>query len=201
LIDGAHLADIFKTLGQPFRGSFFRSVPLRFVATPLSAVGSQRTGGRYNPPGSFEVLYAANSADTVLRETRAVVVDPATGRPISLPLPPAVHMTINVDLQSVVDLTIVENCDVLGLHPDDLVNEWRALLAESKVPPTHQVGAAAREADVEALLVPSARLSGTKNIAIIIDRLRIGSFFEIYRPEGFAPGTAIRVEGQYHPKC
>jgi hypothetical protein len=80
-----------------------------------------------------------------------------------------------------------------------LVSEWRALLAESKIPPTHLLGEAAREAAIEALLVPSARLSGTKNIAIITDRLRIGSFFEIYRPEGFAPGTATRLDGRYDP--
>jgi hypothetical protein len=48
-------------------------------------------------------------------------------------------------------------------------------------------------------LHPSARLSGTKNIAVITDRLRIGSFFEIDRPEGFAPGTATRVDGRYDP--
>jgi RES domain-containing protein len=110
-------------------------------------------------------------------------------------------MTINVDLQFVVNLTDVDNCDALGLHPDDLVSEWRALLAESKVPPTHLLGEAARKAAIEALLVPSARLSGTKNIAIITDRLRIGSFFEIYRPEGFVPGTATRVDGRFHQKC
>jgi hypothetical protein len=73
------------------------------------------------------------------------------------------------------------------------------LLAESKIPPTHLLGEAAREAAIEALLVPSARLSGTKNIAIITDRVRIGSFFEIYPPEGFVPGTATRVDGRYDP--
>jgi hypothetical protein len=59
--------------------------------------------------------------------------------------------------------------------------------------------ASARGAAVEALLVRSARLSGTKNIANIIDRLRIGSFFKIYRPEGFVPGIPTRVDGNDDP--
>ncbi len=108
-------------------------------------------------------------------------------------------MTITVDLQSVVDLTNDENRNALGLHSDDLVSEWRDLLAKFTLPPTHRIGEAAREADIEALLVPSARVSGSKNIAIIIDRLRNGSFFEIYRPAGFVPGTATRVDGRYDP--
>jgi hypothetical protein len=44
-------------------------------------------------------------------------------------------MTIDVDLQCVVDLTDDKNCDALGLHPGDLITEWRALLAESKIRP------------------------------------------------------------------
>ena len=170
-------------------------MPLRFVATPLSSVGSKRTGGRYNPPGSFEVLYAADSEDTVLRETRGVVADPATGRPIPQRLPPAVHMTINVDLQCVVNHG---RRKLRRSRPAPRRSGQR--LAVSQIPPTHLLGEAARAAAIEALLVPSARLSGTKNIAVITDRLRIGSFFEIYRPEGFAPGTATRVDGRYDPE-
>ncbi len=152
-------------------------------------------GGRYNPAGNFEMLYAAETEDTVVRETRAVVVDPATGVRIAQRHPPAVHLTINVDLQVVVDLTNEDNCDALGIHVEDLLVEWRAMLATSKTPLTHVIGEAARAAAAEALIVPSARLLGTKNIAIIPDRLRTGSFFEIYRPEGFAPGTPTRVDG------
>jgi hypothetical protein len=142
-------------------------------------------------------LCAADSPDTVLRERRVVVVDPSTGRAIPQRHPPAIHITISVDLQAVVDLTSDENCDALGIDANDLVAEWRAFPAASKTPPTHLIGEAARTAGIEALIVPSARVAGTKNIAIIIDRLRTGSHFEIYRPEGFPDGTATRLDGDY----
>lgn len=37
-------------------GTAFRAVNLRYVGTPLSAIGSLLTGGRYNPKGAFEAL-------------------------------------------------------------------------------------------------------------------------------------------------
>ena len=153
------------------------------------------SGGRYNPKGSFDIFYAAEHEDAVTRETRAVVLDPASGRAISRPHPPTVHLTINVELQSVVDLTDVDIREALCIEPGDLLSEWRTMLAARKTPPTHLIGEAANDAELEALLVPSARFLGTRNIAIIIDRLRIGSSLEIYRPEGFPPGTAIRLDG------
>lgn len=198
MIDAGYLTDILRTLGRPTRPRFFfRSIPLKFVSTPLSAIGSVRDGGRYNPQGGFEILYAADSEDAVLRETRAVVVDPNTGLAVPQRHPPRVHFTVNLDLQFMVDLTDATNCDAIGVHSDDLVSEWRTFLAASKTPPTHVIGDAARAADIEALLVPSARLPGTKNIAIVTDRLRIGSFVEIHRPEGFPAGTIVRIDGTY----
>ena len=67
------------SLGAPTRGSFFRAVPLVYIHTPLSAIGSLTNGGRYNPIGAFEVFYAAQERDTVPRETRAIIVDPVSG--------------------------------------------------------------------------------------------------------------------------
>ena len=57
---------------EPFAlmGTAFRAVNLRYVETPLSAVGSILTGGRYNPKGAFEVLYLAENATTTLLEVQ-----------------------------------------------------------------------------------------------------------------------------------
>jgi RES domain-containing protein len=116
LIDAGYLTDILRTLGRPTRGSLFRSIPLKFVSTPLSAIGSVRDGGRYNPQGGFEVLYAADSEEAVLREMRAVVADPDTGLAVPQRHPPKVHFTVNLDLQFMVDLTDATNCDALGIQ-------------------------------------------------------------------------------------
>lgn len=62
---------------------------------------------------------------------------------------------------------------------------WRLIVAQGNVPITQTLGAVAREADIEALLVPSAKYAGSTNVAIIRDRLREGSNFSIHKPDGF----------------
>ena len=183
------------SLGVPLRGSFFRSIPLVHTKTPLSAAASTTHGGRYNPIGSFEVLYAAADRDTVPRETGAVVVDPATGVSISLPKPPSVDITIDVDLQRAVDLTNDAVCKALGIRSASLLLEWRGLAFRRKTVPTHRIGCSAFAARVEALIVPSARSTGAKNIAILIENLLRGSSIAIVRPEGFPAGTVVRIDG------
>jgi RES domain-containing protein len=175
------------SLGAPTRGSFFRAVPLVYIHTPLSAIGSLTNGGRYNPIGAFEVFYAAQERDTVPRETRAIIVDPASGATISISQPPAIYLTINVVMQLAVDLTDSAVCTALAIKPNDLLVEWRDLVALKKRVPTHTIGRAALLAGVEALIVPSARLVGTKNIAILVENLKIGSSPQIVRASvGFA---------------
>ena len=107
----AGLVRRIASLGVPTRGSFFRSIPLVYIKTPLSAIGSYRSGGRYNAIHSFEVFYAAADRDTVPRETGAIIVDPTTGANISTARPPALNLTVNVTLQQVVDLTDGSVCD------------------------------------------------------------------------------------------
>lgn len=53
---------------RALEGIAFRATQSRFLETPLSAVGSILTGGRYNPKGLFEVLYLAENPDTTLHE-------------------------------------------------------------------------------------------------------------------------------------
>jgi RES domain-containing protein len=191
----ARLISGIASLGAPTRGSFFRAIPLVHINSPLSAIGSHINGGRYNPISAFEVLYAAQERDTVPRETRAIIVDPVSGALISTSQPPSIYLTINVVLRLVVDLTDSAVCGALAINPKDLLVEWRDLVALKKRVATHIIGAAALKAGVEALLVPSARLSGTKNIAILVDNLRVGSSIEVDRPEGFPPGTPTRIDG------
>jgi RES domain-containing protein len=43
------------------------------MSTPLSAIGSIRRGGRFNPAHAFEILYVAMSPDTTLYEVHALL--------------------------------------------------------------------------------------------------------------------------------
>jgi RES domain-containing protein len=52
----------------PDRGIRVRWGQIRFLSAPLLGAGSWLHGGRFNPPQTFEVLYAALAADTAFAE-------------------------------------------------------------------------------------------------------------------------------------
>lgn len=190
----AHFQRVFATLGQPARGSFFRLVKLKYQHTPLSAIGSKDIGGRYNPAKEFEILYAADGAPTALHETNIVVRAP-DGRQVTVVTAPYILFTVAYTLQVVVDLTDPQTQLNLGVTPEELKGDWRLIVSSKKTPITHRIGRAARAAGVEALIVPSAKNSGTTNIAIIIDQLLVDSSYEIAQPDGFRAGTPTRENG------
>jgi RES domain-containing protein len=176
--------------GDELRGFFFRGIPLKYVATPLSALGSKISGGRYNAAGTFEVYYLAPNPEVALRETRAIDADSAPKR-----IAPLTLFSIDVELQSVVDLTKEETLRALDVKAAQLVVEWRVAVLNGQTPITHDIGAAARLANVEALIYPSARAPGAANLAVILGRLRRGSRLRINPPDGFEPGVATEVIG------
>ncbi len=181
----------FQTIpGAPLRGFFFRAIRLKYVTAPLSALGSTINGGRYNAAGAFEVYYLAPNAAVALRETQAV--DPSG---VPKRIMPLTLFTIDVELQRVVNLADDGTLGVLGLAADELTTEWRAAVLAGTTPITHAIGDAARTAEVEALIYPSARVRGANNLAVIVDRLRRGSRLRINPAEGFGPGTTIEVSG------
>jgi hypothetical protein len=95
----------FKALGGiSDRGSFVRAVALQFQDAPLSAIGSIRRGGRYNPRGDFEALYLGRHPDTVVREIKMVTLDDA-GNEIGIAKPPQALVTVRYLLRHIIDLT------------------------------------------------------------------------------------------------
>jgi RES domain-containing protein len=108
----------------------------------------------------------------------------------------ATLFSVDVELQHVVDLTKDETLRLFGVTADELTEDWRAIVLDEKIPITHAIGAAAREAGVEALVYPSARLSGASNLAVIVDRLRCGARLRINPPDGFAPPLQLRSLGR-----
>lgn len=186
------LTAAFRTIpGAPLRGSFFRAIPLEHRTTPLSAIGSIKRGGRYNPANEFEAYYLAESPETTLDELRVVAPNIAPTR-----MKPIVTFAVDVALQHTVDLTGSKAKTTLHVMESDLLVEWRALVARGDIPTTHEIGIAARRADVEALRVPSARLSGAANLVVLVDRLRLGSSITIEPSTGFESGTQVKIEGR-----
>ncbi len=163
------------------------------MQTPLSAIGSMRGGGRFNPVNGFEIFYVALSPATTLYEVQALSLRGAPKR-----VPPIIIFTVEYTLQRVVDLRAGAAQRALGVDGAVLRSDWKADVAAGRIPATHKIGIAARTAGVEALIVPSARHAGAANMCIIVDRLRRGSIIEIKPATGFSAGTTTVVEGKLY---
>jgi hypothetical protein len=61
---------------------------------------------------------------------------------------------------------------------------------------TQRIGAAARAIDIEALVVPSARVERGRNLVISPDRIREGSSIELYVGDHFNI-PRYKLEGRY----
>lgn len=152
-------------LARGLQARVFRMIRQELRDRILSPEGSVLHGGRYNPKGVFGALYCGDTEEVC----RAEVAKAAA----HLPLAAFVVGTIQVQLQKVLDLTDDQVLMTLGLTRADLTKagDWRL---------TQHLGALAREAGFEALLVPSAAGPGT-NLVIFSDRLLPGSSIELVK--------------------
>ena len=157
-------------------GTAFRAVNLRYLDTPLSAVGSIKVGGRYNPKGAFEVLYLAENATTALKEVEFAAS--SGGRFAAAPKDPYVVFSVAFKVSKLADLSDPVTQSRLELISEDLVKPWRLLQARGELAPTQQLGAALREYGLEGFKYPSAT-DAAINLAIFPDRLKVDSFLEI----------------------
>ena len=128
------LEDAFSKIAtQPLEKTFFRVIHAKYAATALSAVGSYRFGGRYNPAGSFEVLYLADSPVTALEEVKALL---RSGEKLQgVKGPPRILLSVACTLQAVI--SIRNNLNVLGLGLEDIMLPWRASLRKGETPVMH----------------------------------------------------------------
>ena len=128
---------------------------------PLAVTGSLRHGGRYNIPGEFAALYASIDEETARAEvTRGVSrrgIDPGSYAPKSW-----AGYEIEVHLAAVLDLTDVGVLERLGVDVGALTDD------NLGVP--RSLGAEARAAGYDGLIVPSAAVSGGRNLVIFLDR-------------------------------
>ena len=83
--------------------TFFRIIHAKYASTALSAVGSYRFGGRYNPAGAFEVLYLADNPVTASEEVEALLRTNDDLRGVKGP--PRIVLSVECALQRVVQLS------------------------------------------------------------------------------------------------
>jgi len=132
---------------------FFRLVPLKYTNEILNPQGNDESGGRYNPPGEFTVLYLGES-ENVCKAERNAKTSPNL-------LASQILGKIGISLRKVLDLTDDTNLKKLGLKKKDLIyteieGGWNL---------TQQIARLAYQIEVEAILVPSSTGKGN-NLAV-----------------------------------
>ena len=170
-----------------YAGYAYRIVAEKWRDAPLSAVGSLRAGGRYNPPNSFPVLYCADSQLTAMMEVEALFAT-ADGRLKGVPRNPDLVLTIECALSRVLDLTVDTLYAELGTSLDELTSLTPSrfiLNARGEETPTQRLGAACSfGGNISAIKVPSAAHPQGFCLDIFVDSLVVGERLSILDSSG-----------------
>ncbi len=162
-------ASLIRRLGRlmpqaaAFKSKGFRSVTPRYATETdlLTGEGSQRFGGRWNPPG-LAAIYASLTPETALAETLAYArYYGLTAQAVM----PRTFVAISFNLKRVLDLTDGDIRRRLAFSQQRIIEtDWRAEMGEGNVPLTQLLGQAAAEIGLEGLLAPSAAEPSGQNI-------------------------------------
>ena len=186
-----------KIKPRQFSGTVYRFIGSRFLAAPLASAGSKLHGGRFNPPGSFEVLYTALAADTALAEREGILLTHAAIK-AAPGIRTGVLLRIDCQLTSVLDLTDEQIRRRLEVSLADLIGPWLPWNATPREPssplavaaPSQRIGLAVHASRrFEAILVPSAKDAQGCCLAIFPDHLRPRSRVMIDDPQGVISGA------------
>jgi RES domain-containing protein len=165
-----------------YSGYSYRVIEDRWRNDPLSAIGALQSGGRYNAPGAFSLLYTANSRVTALKEVQALF-DTPDGQLADVPRNPELILTLEITLRRILDLTDAALCAALGTSREELISEIPSrfiINAQGKTTATQNLGAACHLSQrISALKVPSAAHSVGYCLNIYPDRLVAGEYVAI----------------------
>lgn len=158
------LPDLYYRSVRPWSGR----VAANWGQLMLSTL-SDRNGGRFNPPGSFPILYTSGDAHTALEEaTRAMEKNGFDPRKA---FPRTTHI-IQVKLTKVINLYDSEVLRELGLAKQQLrIQNWQEEQLAGRQPITQTIGLLIRqETDAEAIVVPTATKTRKFNLDIFLTR-------------------------------
>jgi RES domain-containing protein len=168
---------------QPWSGVVCRAVGIDFANQRdlLTGEGARLYGGRWTPPGAFAAVHATMDPHTALAEALGTRGHYQISFTESMPL---VLVAIDTVLQKVLDLTDGQVRRTLGVSAKRLIEApWREFQDEGREAITQTIGRLVFEAEVEAMIVPSARLVDARNIIIFPERLGEGSMLSIQKVE------------------
>lgn len=161
-----------------WNGTAYRATSKKYAFGPelIDGVGSQKHGGRWNPPGGFRVVYASLDELTALYEVvgqyRGYNIPTSQARP--RPQPQVRVITpIAFQLNSVLMVNDAEIQSLLGLRADRIKQEpWKRIQNSGQEAITQAVGRAAWTLRLEGLMAPSAEDPEGVNLAVFNDHVR-----------------------------
>lgn len=177
MAEAALLARVDRLAAADYRGPAFRHIAARYP--PLAGRGARITGGRWNPPESFSVLYLALDLSTVACEFRRHATRQGLG--LGDFLPRTVYR-YDVVLTELLDLRDPMASAAVGLTAADLGSD--------DLGPCQRVGEAAQRAGREGVLAPSATGAG-EVLAVFMDSICLGSSIEPQAIEEWAAPTDV----------
>jgi len=137
----------------------------------LSGEGARVSGGRWNPPESFPVIYTATPVEATLAEFRRMAA--RQGR-TEADFVNRRLVAYRVNLVGVLDLTQADNLAALGLTS--------AIITADDILPCQAIGEAAHYVGYEGILAPSATSIGSV-VAIFPTKLGASSTIEVLDEE------------------
>lgn len=175
-------------------GTWYRAIQPHFMTTALATSHTSTVSSRFNPGplGSlpFEVLYLAENHQVALFEVQALLGSPwVPGGVVPHPRRAWTLLNINVNLNSIVDLTDPSSQTVLSTTAQELTGDWRgyqlrgsstSVQAPTGVAPTQELGAEIFKLGyVQGFRTLSAKLPDHSILVVFPQRL------------GSGPGTRI----------
>lgn len=160
------------------KAQIVRCADIRFAKKKdfFSGEGAALFGGRWNRIG-IRAIYG--SLDVLTATTEALQNFLDFGIPKAA-MRPTVIASARVSLAKVLELQDDLLDDAIGFSLSDLLAEdWAAIQAGGEESWSQAVGRGCKLAGFEAMIVPSARLTGGKNIVVFPDNLQKGSSIEI----------------------
>ena len=158
----------------PWKETMYRVTTLKYrdPREILRGEGSYRNGGRWNAIESFRAVYGSIDAIVALAEQEA------SAKYANLPYPfreTRLVVAIDLVLVRIIDLTVWENLEKLGVTEEELREDWRKVQEQGFESFTQALGRALFEVKAEGLVARSARVENGINVAYFPENKQRGS--------------------------